>query len=357
MLPERVAVVGCGGFIGSHLVERLLNLGVEVDGWDLEVHRLVHLFSHPKFHFQQSDYSKPDALQAIAKHQVVIHLAAICTPGLYNTEDQRVIHSNFTHPAQLADACAQNDAFLLYLSTSEVYGRTVAAVAKESGKFQSDVVNGGELLQEDSSPLVLGPISARRWSYACAKQLTERYLVALQSGRNLRYTVVRPFNFLGPAMDFIPGVDGEGLPRVMACFMDALLHKRPLALVDGGARLRAFTWIGDAIDALIRILEVPEKAVGLCFNIGNPANEIDIRSFAHLMIDLYQEITNEPAIVEPLQNVLASEFYGEGYEDSDRRLPDISKAQRLLGWNPQKGLEDTVRDTMRWYISHYGGQK
>jgi UDP-apiose/xylose synthase len=210
------------------------------------------------------------------------------------------------------------------------------------------------LLQEDSSPLIYGPVTAQRWSYACAKQLIERVCVAYGHERGLRYTIVRPFNFIGPRMDYIPGVDGEGVPRVIACFMDSLMRNKPLQLVDGGRNRRCFTYIDDVMDAMEAMLGNAEKATGEIFNIGHPSNETTIADLAQEMIALYTQL--DPAAANRMyttETIEGTEFYGEGYEDSDRRVPDISKAQRLLGWTPKTGLTDTLRKTISAYIEQY----
>lgn len=356
MSIEKVAIVGCGGFVGAHLTRELLTLGIQVEGWDLDSHRIEDLLTHPLLTFHLQDYASATECQRIASSaSVVVHLAAICTPGLYNTEDERVILSNAFHPALLADACAANQTHLVYFSTSEVYGKTLAGHLQDLGESHS-LPEDADLLQEDQSPLLLGPVHARRWSYAAAKQLSERYIVALGEGRNLPYSIIRPFNFLGPQMDFLPGIDGEGLPRVMACFMDALLHQRPMQLVDGGVRKRAFTWIGDAIDAIVRLLKRLPTCNKMIFNIGNPSNECTIFELAQNMSQIYQELGGELLQEEKWQSISASEFYGIGYQDSDRRLPDIRKAQQILEWTPQVNLQDTLRQTMHWYMDHYKGK-
>jgi UDP-apiose/xylose synthase len=353
MNPTRIAIVGCGGFVGVHLVKQMLDLGYPVDGWDLEDRRLGELVGHKDFCFHHSDYSAPETIDDISKnHSVVIHLAALCNPSLYNTEDQRVIQSNFILPARLAEACAKEGSWLVYFSTSEVYGRTVSGVARGMG-IEVGESNELDLLTEDSSPLLLGAIGSRRWNYACAKQLMERYLLALEVSSQLQWTVVRPFNFLGPEMDFIPGVDGEGVPRVMACFMDALLHGRSMELVDGGGARRCFTWIGDAIDGIIKILENPQASRGQCFNIGNPKNETDICGLAARMAGIYTQITGRDLPNPVWKNVSAESFYGPGYQDSDRRLPNVGKARALLGWEPRMTLDDTLRLTIDWFVQHY----
>lgn len=335
-------MIGCGGFIGSHLLERLLSEGHSVAGWDLDSSRISHLISHPHFQFICGDYI-PLVEEIAQKNAVVIHLAALCNPSLYNTIDEMVIQSNFQHAAKLADACASAGSHLLYFSTSEVYGRTAPGMEELP-------------LQEDTSPLMLGSTRARRWSYSCAKQLMERYLIALEHSRGLAWTAIRPFNFIGPRMDFIPGVDGEGIPRVLACFMDAWLHQKALQLVDGGKNLRAFTWIGDAVDAVMLMIHRLPELRGQCLNIGNPRNEVSIANLASLIQNLSKEWS--ASIPLPRTEIVSSlSFYGPGYEDSERRMPDITKARKLLNWEPKVNLKDALRETMAWYLSHYGVQQ
>ncbi len=352
-MPRSVALIGCGGFIGSHLTRRLLQEGWAVEGWDLDAHRIQDLLAHPHFTFHKSDYISEPALQQLENHCTVIHAAALCNPSLYNTEDLRVIESNYHHPACLAKRLAARGAWLIYFSTSEVYGRTVTAAAREQG-IQINPENADDLLREDSSPLIMGAVGMRRWSYACAKQLTERTLVALQKSGNLSWTVVRPFNFLGPAMDYLPGRDGEGTPRVLACFMNALLRGEPLTLVDGGTSRRCFTWIGDAVEAVLAILENPAATQNECFNIGNAENEIDIAAFAQALHEAYLKIRGLSPVPLCSKTVGGFEFYGEGYQDSDRRLPDTSKAERLLGWKARTPLREILPQTVRWFTEYYG---
>ena len=223
---------------------------------------------------------------------------------------------------------------------------------KSSGAITGD---SAEPFAEDTSPMILGPVAAQRWSYATAKQLLERVIFAYGTERNLTYTIVRPFNFIGPHMDFIPGIDGSGVPRVLACFMDALLFNKPLRLVDGGRSMRTFTYIGDAVDAIVAMLNNPDAARGRIFNIGHPANEVSIAELAHTMVRIYKELLPEKADLEyPVVTVPAVQFYGAGYDDSDRRIPDITKARALLGWEPKTLLEDALRITVQAYIEEYG---
>ena len=122
------------------------------------------------------------------------------------------------------------DKHLVHFSTCEVYGRTLASY----GLPMSDEKN--YILDEDTSPMIMGPVSAQRWCYACAKQLVERLIYAHGTENNLKFTIVRPYNWICPRMDYVPGVDGkdDGQPRVLASFMTALMKGDPLILVNGG---------------------------------------------------------------------------------------------------------------------------
>jgi UDP-apiose/xylose synthase len=154
-------------------------------------------------------------------------------------------------------------------------------------------------------------------------------------------------------MDFLPGIDGEGIPRVFACFMDALLFNKPMQLVDGGKNRRTFCAISDAVDAIVGILERPGAVKNEIINIGNPDNEIFIVHLADMMRSLYGELCPKKRDIPEIITVSSADFYGKGYEDCDRRAPDISKAQQLLGWKPKTGIKTAVRETMASYIRYY----
>jgi UDP-apiose/xylose synthase len=184
----------------------------------------------------------------------------------------------------------------------------------------------------------------------------ERMIYAYGRELGLDYTIVRPFNFIGARMDFLPGIDGEGIPRVVPCFMTALLKNRPLQLVEGGLNRRAFTYIGDAIDACMKILAKKTGARREIFNIGNPDNETTMAELAKSMVGIWKEIAPEKMRNRPepqIKSVSAQKFYGEGYEDCDRRVPDITKARSKLGWNPKVSLDNALRLTMQAYLDQY----
>jgi nucleoside-diphosphate-sugar epimerase len=172
----------------------------------------------------------------------------------------------------------------------------------------------------------------------------------------LNWTVVRPFNFIGPKIDYLT-FEQEGNPRVFSHFMSALLEGTRMNLVDGGHHKRCYTYIEDAIECIARIIDNPG---GVCdrqiFNIGSPANEVSIRGLAYRMRDMYAAKFCRPGEKLPeIVDVDSTEFYGEGYEDSDRRIPDITKAQALLRWQPKFDIEQTIELSMAGYAKYAPG--
>ena len=349
MLPQfddtsvTVAIVGCGGFIGSHLLDAILErTRWRVFGVDLDFYRVQHRLNHERCEFLCADLADPAVVERLAKFPLVVNLAAICTPSRYMAESCEVIRSNYDHPAALATACARSGAWLVHFSTSEIYGRT----APDSGE-----------LVEDSTPVLLGPVTASRWSYATAKLLAERFIAGLPG---LKWTVVRPFNFVGPYMDFMPGVDGEGIPRVLANFSTALLRGEPLKLVNGGKAKRCFTSVHDAVDFLFALFAVgadPKRCGGIlsqAFNVGNPANELSIAELAGKMRSIFAKVrgVDVSTLPEP-QVVSGEEYYGAGYDDSMRRLPSVAKADCLLGFKARIPLDVALEESLSWFVKHY----
>lgn len=347
-------IIGSGGFIGSHLAQRILSTTRHsITGIDLNSSKIKPFLSYNRFEYVNLDVAKSkELIRYVDRSDCVVSLAALCNPALYSAVPIDVIQSNFTHPAELVTLCAHMGKRLVHFSTCEVYGKTINRAIDEHGETAVPAFN--PILSEDRTQMILGPVHVQRWSYACAKQLLERFIFAQGMQNGLEYTIIRPFNFIGPAMDFIPGVDGDGVPRVIACFMEALIMHTPLRLVDGGTNRRCFTFIDDAIDAVMAILENPQASRNQIFNIGNPGNETTIADLARTMARLYCETGVEPDYFPETVSVSAKEFYGEGYEDSDRRIPDIEKAVRLLSWRPKTNLESALRSTMQWYIGKYG---
>jgi UDP-apiose/xylose synthase len=195
-------------------------------------------------------------------------------------------------------------------------------------------------------------VNKERWSYACAKQLLERVIFAHGAHAALPFTIIRPFNVIGPRMDFLPDVDGEGVPRVLASFMNALLRNQPLPIVDGGLQRRSFVSVDDFIDGVVRVLEHPRACRGEILNLGNADNDVTIRDLAELLRATYARCV-PGAPLPGLREVSADALYGAGYDDSLVRIPDLGKAERLLGWRPHTSLPAMLPEIVADYVARY----
>ena len=351
----KVLSLGGAGFIGSHLTGRLLHEGhsvVVVDHFD---DKITEWIDHPNLRVIKQDIRVESwGLEELTKDaDVVVDLIAYANPGLYVKMPLEVFELNFTENLKIAKACRKLGKRLVQFSTCEVYGKTPASFLNGNLVNPDDPAHA--TFSEDSTNLILGPIEKHRWIYASAKQLLERVLHAYGIEENFNYTIIRPFNFIGPKIDYLLS-ETDGIPRVFSYFMDSLINGGHMKLVDGGKHRRCYTYIDDAVDAIYRIVM---NSNGVCdrqiFNIGSPHNETTIRDLAILMRDLYanefwqQDVSELPEIIE----VSAEDFYGKGYEDSDRRIPDITKAKNLLGWEPQWDIVSTLKATMRYYVHDY----
>lgn len=353
---SKIVMIGCGGFVGSHLLERLLHYPeVELVGWDPDDTKISEFVDRPQFDYKRTRLSGSAAWieleRDIESADVVLNLAAVCRPFEYTNDPIQVIQANFIECYRLVELCAEQGKWLMHFSTSEVYGRTIASYSPGNTYDDPDLYE----LDEEITPLIMGPTKNQRWTYACAKQLFERYIFAHGDKLDLPFTIVRPLNFFGPRMDFIPGRDGEGVPRVLASFMTALLDDQPMLLVDGGTARRTIVSIHDAVEAILLMLAKPEKAKGRIFNIGNRDNEVTMSELAHLMRDIYASVTDDPRYrSHPIRTVTGEDYYGAGYEDCDRRMPSVRNARDLLGWTPEIPLEAVLRETIEHYHGLYG---
>lgn len=328
----KILVLGAGGFIGSNLVQHLVGEGKhEIVGVDISDEKLRGI-KGPNFSFIKADVSESGELLEglIADTDVVADLIAYANPSMYIESPLDVIKLNFIENVKTVQHCVDHGKRLFQYSTSEVYGKP-----------------SGESYREDESDLVVGPVSRQRWVYAASKQLLERVIHAHGLRGDLEYTIVRPFNFVGPRFDYLVPAGSTGGPRAFSHFMSALLTGGPIFLVDGGQQRRSFTHIDDASRAFSVLLESPD-AINRAFNIGNPDNDTSIRDLVTLMLELYEELTGTRPTNELIE-ITGEEFYGNGYEDTDRVIPDISRLKQL-GWEPKYDLEATFRETMRSYL-------
>ena len=335
----RVLILGANGFIGNALTDRILAAtDWSVSGLDIGSDRIAPFLGHPRFTYLEGDIAinKEWIEYQIKKCDVVLPLVAIATPAAYVKRPLEVFQLDFEENLRIVKQAVRYKKRLVFASTSEVYGMCP-----------------DEAFDEDSSTLVYGPIRKQRWIYSCSKQLLDRVIWAYGEAEGLRFTLIRPFNWIGPHLDDIESPK-EGSSRVLTQFLHNILYGEPIKLVDGGGQRRSFTYISDGVEALMRILENAGGAAdGQIFNVGNPANDIAVRELAEKLI---AEVARHPGFEErarrtPIVSVSAEDYYGDGYQDILTRVPSIERARRLLGWEPRVDLDEALRRTVGFYLA------
>src|SRR4051812_30800070 len=231
----------------------------------------------------------------IKKCDTVLPLVAIATPATYVSDPLRVFELDFEANLPIVRSCVKYRKRIIFPSTSEVYGMC------DDASFDPEKSN-----------FVLGPINRPRWIYACAKQLMDRVIHAYGMQQGLDYTLFRPFNWIGSGLDSI-NTAKEGSSRVITQFLGHIVRGETIKLVDGGTQKRAFTYIDDGIDALMKIIANPERiASSKIYNIGNPANNFSVRELAEMMLALaatYPEYSPTAKQVKLIETT-ADAYYG-----------------------------------------------
>ena len=339
---KKVLIFGVNGFIGHHLTQRIVQTtDWEVYGMDLASSRLDSLLAEPRFRFVEGDITinREWVEYHIRKCDVVIPLVAIATPALYVREPLRVFELDFEANLPIVRSAVRYGKHLVFPSTSEVYGMC------DDAEFDPE-----------TSPLVYGPINRPRWIYACAKQLMDRVIAAYGLEQGLRYTLFRPFNWIGPGLDSLFD-QREGSSRVVTQFLGQIIRGEAMQLVDGGHQRRTFCDISDGISALMRIIDNPgDIANGRIYNVGNPVNDYSVRDLARMMLNIAAEFPEYAHSVERagIDQTTASSFYGQGYQDVQHRVPRIEQTITDLGWQPSVSLEASLRGIFAYYRDRVG---
>src|SRR4029079_10626457 len=308
---KRILILGVNGFIGHHLSKRILaTTDWEVYGMDMQSDRIEDLAGERRFRFFEGDITinKEWIEYHVRKCDTVLPLVAIATPATYVKEPLRVFELDFEANLPIVRSGVKYRKRILFPSTSEVYGMC-----------------RDEEFDPDNSELVLGPIAKQRWIYSCSKQLLDRVIWAYGSEGRLDFTLFRPFNWIGAGLDSIHTAK-EGSSRVITQFFGHIVRGEEIKLVDGGTQKRAFTYIDDGIDALMKIIENSKGiATGKIYNIGNPLNNYSVRELAQMMLDLaltYPEYQNQAKQVKTVE-ITSTAYYGTGYQDVQNRVPKI----------------------------------
>ncbi|MEL5336812.1 bifunctional UDP-4-amino-4-deoxy-L-arabinose formyltransferase/UDP-glucuronic acid oxidase ArnA [Serratia nevei] len=334
----RVLILGVNGFIGNHLTERLLRDDrYDIYGLDIGSDAISRFLDNPRFHFVEGDISIHSEWieYHIKKCDVVLPLVAIATPIEYTRNPLRVFELDFEENLKIVRDCVKYNKRIIFPSTSEVYGMC------DDKEFD-----------EDHSRLIVGPINKQRWIYSVSKQLLDRVIWAYGAKEGLKFTLFRPFNWMGPRLDNLDAAR-IGSSRAITQLILNLVEGSPIKLMDGGAQKRCFTDINDGIEALFRIIENRD---GLCdgqiVNIGNPTNEASIRELAEMLLESFNHhpLRDRFPPFAGFKDVESSSYYGKGYQDVEHRTPSIKNAHRLLGWQPTIEMKQTVADTLDYFL-------
>lgn len=317
MADMKALVTGGAGFIGSHLVDVLLEQGMEVVSLDDlstgNLENIRHLLDRPRFRFIVGSILDAGTVNDQVRHcQQVFHLGAAVGVKLVFEQPVRTIETNVKGTQIVLEAALRHGRSVFVASTSEVYGK--------------DVRNGVRFKESDD--ITFG--TSIRWCYASSKALDEYIARAYHTEKGLPVVIGRYFNTVGPRQS-----DAYGM--VVPRFIRQALEGRPITVYGDGQQVRSFGWVGDAVQATIALMEHP-RANGEVFNIGTDE--------AVTILELAGRVKQMTESSSDIVHLRYEEAYGAGFEDIRYRVPDISKLQAAIGYRPTKNLDQILQETI-----------
>jgi UDP-glucose 4-epimerase len=323
----KILITGGAGFIGSHLAEQYLERGDEVfvidDLSTGSIENIAHLKSNPNFtYYIDTVLNAYLTAELIDRCDIIFHLAAAVGVKLIVESPVKTIETNIRGTDMVLSLAAKKRKRVLVASTSEVYGK------REQIPFR----------EEDD--LIMGPTSKGRWSYACSKAIDEFMAIAYWKERLVPTVVVRLFNTVGPRQT---GRYGMVIPN----FVRQALLGQDITVYGDGSQTRCFTHVSDVVGALMKLAE-NQEAVGEVYNIGS-THEVSILELAERIRTLTNSSSN--IVFVPYE-----EAYEEGFEDMLRRVPDITKISKLIGYAPQHNLEQVLSSVIEYQRSRVKGE-
>jgi UDP-glucose 4-epimerase len=314
----RTLVTGGAGYIGSHLVDRLVHLGHEVAVIDdLSTGNLANLTAvRGDIQFVEATILDADITDAlVADADIVFHLAAAVGVGHIIEQPLRSLVINTKGAENVIAACVKHDRKLLLASTSEIYGKTA------------------KMPMSEDDDRVLGSTTIARWGYSTAKAIDE-HLALAHAEHGLRMSIVRYFNSYGPRLD------PRGYGSVVANLMRQAIDNEPLTVHGDGSQTRCFTYVDDTVEGTLRAA-LDLRGEGKIFNVGND-HETSIMDLATTIIAM----TGSSSTV---QHVSYEQRFGKGFEDTKRRIPDVQRARTLLNFDAGVSLQDGLQRTLAWW--------
>lgn len=321
----RVLVTGGAGYIGSHLVDALIKRGDEVLVIDNlatgKIENIRHCLAHPAFHFiNDSILNEPLLERFVPSMDCIFHLAAAVGVRHILQDPLAAINTNVRGTEVVLSLAFKYWKRLVLASTSEIYGKASHVPFRED------------------DDRVLGSTAVARWSYSMSKAIDEHFAFAY-AAKGLPVAILRYFNSYGPRLD------ERGYGSVVANLTRQALRGEPLTVHGDGKQTRCFTYIDDTIAGTLLAGQVPE-ALGEAFNIGS-THETSI-------LQLAQTVKRLTRSKSPITFIPYEAYYGEGFEDTRRRVPSVDKAKRRLGFAPRVDLETGLKKTITWCRAHYG---
>ena len=322
----KALITGGAGFVGSHLAEALLAQGDEVFVLDNlstgAIDNIEHLKWDHRFHYTiDSVMNEPVTAELVDRVDVVFHLAAAVGVRLIVESPVNTIETNVHGTEMLLKLANKKKKKVLVASTSEVYGK------------------GTQVPFREDADLVLGPTTKGRWSYACSKAIDEFLALAYHKEKRLPVVLVRLFNTVGPRQT---GRYGMVIPN----FVKQALLGRPLTVFGDGSQSRCFTYVSDVVGQLVALAQEP-RALGEVFNVGNDREEITV-------LELARRVKARAGSKSEVVLIPYDQAYEAGFEDMQRRVPELGKLRALTGYEPRVHLDEILDQVIAYFTSDAG---
>jgi len=322
-MSDRVLVTGAAGFVGRHLIEHLVDeRDDEIVATDIVETPPDRYSAHvgDSVSFVTGDVTDKTFLDELLAEPFdrIYHFAAVVGVNEYVKNPLHITEVNIIATHNILERVKDTDVRFVFTSTSEVYGKNP------------------DVPWQENSNRVIGPPTVDRWSYSTGKGAAEHMIHGLANGDTpFTATVIRPFNLYGP---------GQRPKFVLPAFVENIVNRETPTVYDDGTQTRCFTYISDFVEGVVRA-SVRDEGENEVFNLGS-TRETEIRELAELVIDI------AGTEIEP-EHIDTDDLYGDSYEDLDRRIPDASKAEKLLDWTAETPLEEGIERVLEWGRDNY----